>query len=61
MITKGTAQTKLIRDTWSFRGATALYYGVLLLRAIYPIFVWTFYLLTAVLIAGALASGRSRR
>jgi hypothetical protein len=61
MITKDTGRTKLIRDTWSFRGATAIYYAALVLRAVYPVFVWTFYLLTAVLLAGILSSNRRRR
>jgi hypothetical protein len=61
MITRQSGQTKLIRDTWSFRGATVIYYATLALRAVYPIFVWSFYLLTTILLAGILSSNRRRR
>jgi hypothetical protein len=61
MITNNTGHTKLIRDTWSFRGATAIYYVTLAVRAVYPIFVWSFYLLTAILLAGIVSSNRGRR
>jgi hypothetical protein len=61
MITNERGQIKPIRPTWAFRGATAIYYITLVVRALYPIFVWSFYLLTAVLALGALSSGRRRR
>lgn len=61
MSTKHPPQVKLIRNTWAFRGATAIYYVTLALRAVYPIFVWSFYLLTAVLLAGIVSSNRRRR
>jgi hypothetical protein len=61
MNTNDSGHIKLIRNSWSFRGATAIYYATLVVRAIYPIFVWSFYLLTAILLAGIVTSNRRRR
>jgi hypothetical protein len=61
MITNNTGHIKVIRNTRSYRGATAIYYATLAVRALYPIFVWSFYLLTAILLAGIVSSNRRRR
>jgi hypothetical protein len=61
MTLKSSVQTKPIRSRWSYRGATAVYYGTLVVRAVYPIFVAAFYVLTAVLLLAALSTSRRRR
>jgi len=61
MVTNNKGQVKLIRSTWSYRGATVIYYTTLVVRALYPIFVVSFYLLTAFLLAGIVSSNRRRR
>jgi hypothetical protein len=61
MVTNDNATFKPIQQTWSFRGATVIYFVTLVVRTLYPVFVWSFYVLTAILMVSALSSGRRRR
>lgn len=47
MTVKDSVEIKPIRSRWSYRGATVIYYITLVVRAVYPVFVAAFYVLTA--------------
>jgi len=61
MITNHRNTIKLISFHVELQGGNGHLLRHPVVRAVYPIFVWSFYLLTAVLMAGVLASGRRRR
>jgi hypothetical protein len=61
MVSNKRARYKPISSSWGYRGATVIYYATLVVRALYPIFVWSFYALTFVLLIGALSSDRRQR